>query len=165
MSIHALRHTYATTILNAGVAAQNVAKLLGHKDGATTLKFYAHYLNTEAMIQLEKLEKQNINNLGITANDLERIMMGTAESLEKVIVAQKIDDAILRAKNFPPKKSVEMVLSVCEDILCQPLDELTAADKEVLLGVLGRYTVMKRQLETQKPPQKSKSKKRDEPEL
>jgi integrase len=29
------------------VAAQNVARLLGHKDGATTLKFYAHYINTD----------------------------------------------------------------------------------------------------------------------
>ena len=29
----------ATTALNSGVAAQNVARLLGHKDGATTLKY------------------------------------------------------------------------------------------------------------------------------
>ena len=166
MTIHALRHTYATTALNAGVAAQNVARLLGHKDGATTLKFYAHYLNTEAMIQLEKLEKQNITNLGITANDLERIMTGAAESLEKVSVAKKIDDSIMRAKNFPPKKSVEMVLSVCEDILCQPLDELSAAEKEILLCVLGRYTVMKRQLDAPTVvPQKTKSKKIEAPEL
>ncbi len=83
MTIHALRHTYATTALNAGVAAQNVARLLGHKDGATTLKFYAHYINTEAMIQLENLEKQNISHLGITAGELETIVMGTAEVLEK----------------------------------------------------------------------------------
>lgn len=71
MTIHALRHTYATTALNAGVAAQNVARLLGHKDGATTLKFYAHYINTEAITQLEKLEQQNISHLGITAGELE----------------------------------------------------------------------------------------------
>lgn len=165
MTIHALRHTYATTALNSGVAAQNVARLLGHKDGATTLKFYAHYLNTEAMTQLEKLEKQNIHNLGITANDLERVMMGAAESLETVTVAKKIDDTIIRAKNLPPLKSVEMVLSVCEDILCQPLENLSTADKDVLLGVLGRYTHMKRQIAAQVLPQKSKSKKKDMPEL
>jgi len=29
ISIHALRHTYATTARNSGVAAQNVARLLG----------------------------------------------------------------------------------------------------------------------------------------
>jgi hypothetical protein len=58
MTIHSLRHTYATTALNSGVAAQNVARLLGHKDGATTLKFYAHYINLEAMTQLKSLEEQ-----------------------------------------------------------------------------------------------------------
>ena len=91
--------------------------------------------------------------------------MGAAETLEKVTVAKKIDETIMRAKNFPPKKSVEMVLSVCEDILCQPLDELSAAEKEILLGVLGRYTVMKRQLDAPTLPQKTKSKKRETPEL
>ncbi len=150
MTIHALRHTYSTTALNAGVAAQNVARLLGHKDGATTLKFYAHYINTEAMSQLEKLEKQNIVSLGISASDLERIVMGASEVLGDVVVIKLIDDIILKAKNFPPKKSVEMVLGVCEDILCQQLEELSAADKEILLGVLGRYTVMKRQIAAQR---------------
>ena len=71
---------------------------------------------------------------------------------------QKIDDSIMRAKNFPPLKSVEMVLSVCEDILCQPLEELSAAEKELLLGVLGRYTVMKRQLANTEIPAKVKQK-------
>jgi hypothetical protein len=34
------------------------------KDGATTLKFYAHYINSEAMTQLKKPEEQNISHLG-----------------------------------------------------------------------------------------------------
>ena len=157
MTIHALRHTYATTALNAGVAAQNVAKLLGHKDGATTLRFYAHYINTEAMTQLEKLEQQNISHLGITAGELERIVMGASEVLEKSSVTERINEAIGRAKNFPPKKSVEMVLSVCEDILCQPIDGLTAADKDILLGVLAQYSMMKRQYDVQERTAKSKS--------
>jgi len=162
MTIHALRHTYATTALNAGVAAQNVARLLGHKDGATTLKFYAHYINTEAMTQLEKLEQQNISHLGITAGELERIMMGTADTLEKSSVTERIDEVVGRAKNFPPKKSVEMVLSVCEDILCQPLDGLSMADRDILLGVLARYTIMKHQYAAQEKAAKSKSKKEKE---
>lgn len=157
MTIHALRHTYATTALNAGVAAQNVARLLGHKDGATTLRFYAHYINTEAMTQLEKLEQQNISHLGITAGELERIVMGTAEVLEKNSITEKIDDAVSRAKNFPPKKSVEMVLSVCEDILCQPMDSLSSVDKEVFLGILAQYTMMKRSLNEQEKQKKSRS--------
>jgi len=162
MTIHALRHTYATTALNAGVAAQNVARLLGHKDGATTLKFYAHYINTEAMTQLEKLEQQNISHLGITAGELERIMMGAADVLEKSSVTERIDEVVGRAKNFPPKKSVEMVLSVCEDILCQPLDGLSTADRDILLGVLARYTVMKRQYAAQEKAAKPKLKKEKE---
>ena len=52
--------------------------------------------------------------------------------------------AVSKAKNFPPKKSVEMVLSVCEDILSEPIDHLSASEKEVLLGVLAQYTMMKR---------------------
>lgn len=156
MTIHALRHTYATTALNAGVAAQNVARLLGHKDGATTLKFYAHYINTEAMVQLENLEKQNISHLGITAGELERIVMGTAEVLEKSSVTERIDDVVGRAKNSPPKKSIEMVISVCEDILCEPLDGLTATDRDILLGVLARYTVIKRYIAEQERMSKTK---------
>ena len=100
-------------------------------------------------IALEKPEKQNITNLDITAADLERIVMGASESLEKVVVPKMIDEVILRAKNFLPKKSVEMVLSVCEDILCHPIDEMSSADKEILLGVLAWYTVMKRQIAEQ----------------
>jgi hypothetical protein len=146
------------------VAAQNVARSLGHKDGATTLKFYAHYINSEAMFKLEKLEKQNITNLGITAGDLERIVMGASQSLEMVVVPKMIDDVILRAKNFPPKKSVEMVLSVCEDILCQQLDVMSAADKEILLGVLGRYAAMKRQIEAQEKAVKPRTKEKNAPD-
>jgi len=145
ITIHALRHTYATTALNAGIAAQNVARLLGHKDGATTLRIYAHYLNIEAIGQMERLEQQNISHLGITASELERIMMGTAKTLEKAGVSEMINSTITKVKNLPIKKSVEMVLSVCEDILCRPLDDLSADDREVLLGTLAKYTLMKRE--------------------
>jgi len=158
MSIHALRHTYATTALNAGVAAQNVAKLLGHKDGATTLRFYAHYINTEAITQLEKLEQQNITHLGITAGELEKIVMGAAEVLEKSSVTERINEVISRAKSLPPKKSIEMVLSVCEDILSQPIDDLSSSDRDILLGVLAQYSMMKRQHNIQEKSSKSRDK-------
>ncbi|MCL2426114.1 MAG: site-specific integrase [Oscillospiraceae bacterium] len=158
MTIHALRHTYATTALNAGVAAQNAARLLGHKDGATTLRLYAHYLNTETMTQLEKLEEQNISHLGITAGELEKIVTGTVDALEKSSITECISDVVRRAKNFPPKKSVEMVLNVCEDILCQPLDELSTKDRDMFLATLAQYTIMKRQIATQEKTVKPKDK-------
>jgi integrase len=159
MTIHALRHTYATTALNAGVAAQNVARLLGHKDGATTLRFYAHYINGEAITQLERLEEQNISHLGITAGELERVVIDSAEALEKSDITEKIDKAILKAKNLAPKKSVEIVLSVCEDILCQPMDSLSPSDKELLLGVLAQYSMMKRQHAEKERAEKTKTSK------
>ena len=149
MSIHALRHTYATTALNAGVAAQNVARLLGHKDGATTLKFYAHYIDTEAIAQLEKLEQQNISHLGITTGELEHVVQSTANALQRNSIADIINSTILNAKNAPPKKSIEQVISVCEDILCQPIDALSIADKDILLTTLSQFIVMKRQLTAQ----------------
>ena len=156
MTIHALRHTYATTALNSGVAAQNVAKLLGHKDGATTLKFYAHYINTEAMSQLQSMEEQNVSHLGITAEELQKVVLGTETALERTSVNEKIDEAITKTKNMPPKKSVAQVLSVCEDILCQPLENLTAQEKEILLGVLAQYSVMKRRIAEQERMAKTK---------
>ncbi|MDD4493449.1 MAG: tyrosine-type recombinase/integrase [Eubacteriales bacterium] len=156
MTIHSLRHTYATTALNSGVAAQNVAKLLGHKDGATTLKFYAHYINTEAMTQLQSMEEQNVSHLGITAAELQSVMRGAETVLERTSVNEKIDEAIARSKNMPPKKSVEQVLSVCEDILCQSPQNLTQEEKEVLLGVLAQYSVMKRQIAEQERVAKNK---------
>jgi len=70
---------------------------------------------------------------------------------------KSIEDVVGRAKNFPPKKSVEIVLSVCEDILCQPLDGLSSSDKDIFLGVLAQYTLMKRQLNERSTRQKSKS--------
>lgn len=122
------------------------------------MRFYAHYINTEAMTQLEKLEQQNISHLGITAGELEKIVLGTAEVLDKSSVSERIDDVVVRAKNFSPKKSIDMVLSVCEDILCQPLDRLSTADKDILLGVLAQYSFMKRQCAIQEKAAKNKSK-------
>ena len=42
-----------------------------------------------------------------------------------------------------------MVLSVCEDILCEPTEKLTKSDKDIFWGVLAQYTMMKRQIAAQ----------------
>ena len=49
-----------------------------------------------------------------------------------------------------------MVLNVCEDILCQPMENLSAQEKEILLGVLAKYTFMKRQYQKQDMAEKKK---------
>lgn len=157
ITIHALRHTYATTALNSGVAAQNVAKLLGHKDGATTLKFYAHYIDAEAITQLEKLESQNMSRLGVTANELHRVATGVSGPIEKSSVSELINTAIANAKNQTPKKSVDMVLNTCNDILCQGADRLSSSDKETLLTTLMQYAAMKKQLSERGKTKKTRS--------
>ena len=108
------------------------------------------------MMQLEKLEQQNISHLGITAGELERVVVGAADVLEKSSISEQINEVIVRAKNLPPKKSVEMVLSVCEDILCQPIDGLANEERDILVGVLAQYSAMKRQY-AMKEQAKSKS--------
>ncbi|MDR1001974.1 MAG: hypothetical protein LBL82_01705 [Oscillospiraceae bacterium] len=107
---------------------------------------------------MSKIEEQNITHLGITAAELEQVVMGTAQSLENTSVKTQIDEVILRSKNMPPKKSVMQVLSVCEDILCQPIENLTSQDKEVLLGTLAQYTIMKRRYAEQERAAKTKKK-------
>jgi hypothetical protein len=47
-----------------------------------------------------------------------------------------------------------MVLIVCEDILSQPIDQLSEAEKDILLGVLSRYTMLKRKYEREENPKK-----------
>ena len=156
MTVHSLRHTYATTALNSGVAFHNVARLLGHKDGATTLRFYAHYVNAETTTQLKKLEERNISHLGITADELQRIVSKSTEVVRKTSISEKIDLAISKAKNLPPKKSVEIVLSVCEDILSQPIDHLSVNEKETLIGVIAQYTMLKKSYSEKEQTKKNK---------
>ena len=37
------RHTYASTMLQVGENVEYVAKIMGHEDSATTLKYYARH--------------------------------------------------------------------------------------------------------------------------
>lgn len=43
-SLHALRHTVTSMLLNNGVSVLEVSHLLGHKNATTTLKTYAHFM-------------------------------------------------------------------------------------------------------------------------
>jgi len=44
VSLHTLRHAHASALLAAGVPPANIARRLGHRDVATTLKIYSHAL-------------------------------------------------------------------------------------------------------------------------
>jgi integrase len=52
------RHTYASQLLNNGANILYVAKMLGHKDATTTLRYYAHYMETESVRFADKLDDQ-----------------------------------------------------------------------------------------------------------
>ena len=44
---HGLRHTFASLLLNDGAPIAEVAKLMGHKNPAITLKLYTHFVKSE----------------------------------------------------------------------------------------------------------------------
>jgi integrase len=44
--MHALRHFYASVLLDAGESVKALAKYLGHSDPGLTLRVYAHLMPT-----------------------------------------------------------------------------------------------------------------------
>lgn len=60
MKFHALRHTYATRLFEAGVPPKTVQHLMGHADIQTTMNIYTHVMKGEKMEVVDK-----INNLFI----------------------------------------------------------------------------------------------------
>jgi integrase len=44
LTLHKLRHAFASLLLDRGVAVPKVSGLLGHKDCAVTMKVYAHWV-------------------------------------------------------------------------------------------------------------------------
>lgn len=45
--VHALRHTFATTLIRNGVDIKAVSEILGHEDVSTTLKIYHHTIDEQ----------------------------------------------------------------------------------------------------------------------
>ena len=56
--VHALRHTFATTLIRNGTDIKVVSEILGHEDVSTTLKVYHHVVDEQkesAVTQLDNL--------------------------------------------------------------------------------------------------------------
>jgi site-specific recombinase XerD len=75
MTTHRLRHTYATTLLNAGMSLMGVMKLLGHRDYRMTLRYTEITLETvgkeyrTALTQLETRYRIALTTAGPTKLD------------------------------------------------------------------------------------------------
>jgi len=58
VTIHSLRHTFASALIIDGQKVTRVADLLGHSDPGVTLKVYAHWfkdVKTDAMANLARV--------------------------------------------------------------------------------------------------------------
>jgi integrase len=57
ISIHGLRHTYATLALAAGENPKVVSESLGHSDVAITLRIYQHVLPSQRHELADRMER------------------------------------------------------------------------------------------------------------
>lgn len=57
LHFHALRHTFATRVMECGVDVKTLSELLGHKNAAITLNRYAHSMMDTKRKALRRMEK------------------------------------------------------------------------------------------------------------
>ena len=56
---HTFRHTLCSNLLNRGMSAANVAAMMGHDNPTTTMKYYAHANNEQAINQMRQILEFN----------------------------------------------------------------------------------------------------------
>jgi len=102
-TFHALRHTFATRMLEANVPAKVVQDVLGHADVTLTLNTYSHVLGSTAHEQMSK-----INNL-FQPNDIvkqqpvrkQTIKEKIAEGKQEIKSTQKQTPSKAKKKDVP----------------------------------------------------------------
>jgi integrase len=102
-TFHALRHTFATRMLEANVPAKVVQDILGHADVTLTLNTYSHVIGSTAHEQIAK-----INNL-FQADDIVRqqpvrkpkIKQQIEEAKQELQTTQKKNPTKAKQKNIP----------------------------------------------------------------
>ena len=97
-SFHALRHTFATRMLEANVSAKVVQEVLGHADVTLTLNTYSHIIGTTAHEQMGK-----INDLFQSGNKENK----QPEPEQKPSIKQKIEDAKQELKSTAKKQTTK----------------------------------------------------------
>lgn len=65
MTMHSLRHTFATRSIEAGMKPNVLQKILGHSSITVTMDLYVHTLNEEKVKEMEKIEADLAKNSGV----------------------------------------------------------------------------------------------------
>lgn len=55
IKFHALRHTYATRLFEAGIPPKTVQHLMGHSDIETTMNIYTHVMKEQKLEAVDKI--------------------------------------------------------------------------------------------------------------
>lgn len=55
IKFHALRHTYATRLFEAGIPPKTVQHLMGHSDIETTMNIYTHVMKEQKLEAIDKI--------------------------------------------------------------------------------------------------------------
>lgn len=61
INFHALRHTFATRALEAGMDIKVLSSILGHAQASTTLNLYAHALADHRKVSMDKMSEYYFN--------------------------------------------------------------------------------------------------------
>jgi len=105
ITFHALRHTFATRMLEANVPAKVVQEILGHADITLTLNTYSHVIGTTAHEQIAK-----INDL-FKDDEISDIVNATDnQSNQKPSIKEKLETAkqeVNKNKKTRPQKALE----------------------------------------------------------
>jgi len=101
-TFHAMRHTFATRMLEVGVPAKVVQEILGHADVTLTLNTYSHVLETTAHEQIAKINE-------IFAEHGEKppfriVQKSVIETIEESRKQTKNEEKVKK----PPKKSKDL---------------------------------------------------------
>jgi site-specific recombinase XerD len=94
MHSHRLRHTYATSLLNAGMSLVSVMKLLGHRDQRMTLRYAAITQDTvvkeyyEALSQLQRKYTEPLHTRKSENPDPQKMLSDVVRWLQKTVDPQ-----------------------------------------------------------------------------
>ena len=80
INFHALRHTFATRALEAGMDVKVLSSILGHAQASTTLNLYGHALPDHKRASMEKMSGYYTSSFD-TNSDI-------------VLIEEKVPDAV-----------------------------------------------------------------------